>query len=371
MQAPPKVPARWPRWTWLLGFFALAEGGVRLSGWTPEARPKPGWAWSPEDEPLAPDELHQRDARELWSPRPGAPIEGCDGETINAAGYRGPLLAPWRDGETLRIAVLGDASAFGSGVCERETFSALLVRELEQSGVRAEAINAGVPDFSLEQALVRYRKLLRPLQPDVVLLATTALPDQEPAPICSDAAKLKVLDLRSLTWPWLSREPVLPVRSMQWLGAEVERLAANRESDETAARVLEKWRQRSELPPEESGSPDWLGVRRVDLPRFEECLRTLAAWTRADDADLWIVALPRKRELEAARPVLLEYSARLERATREEGALWCDPTHGEIDELLLDSGALSARGHERVARGLMANGLAQFLRDLPRRRAAR
>jgi len=53
----------------------------------------------------------------FWEPRPGVQVANCDGEHINAAGFRGPERPHAHPPDKLRIVTLGDSSTFGAGVC--------------------------------------------------------------------------------------------------------------------------------------------------------------------------------------------------------------------------------------------------------------
>ena len=73
--------------------------------------------------------------------------------------------------ERSRILVLGDSFAFGWGVENDETFSAVLERGLASRGRPAEVWNAGVPGYSADQHYVFLRDEGFALLPDLILLA--------------------------------------------------------------------------------------------------------------------------------------------------------------------------------------------------------
>jgi hypothetical protein len=83
----------------------------------------------------------------FWEPRPGAEVDGCPGERINRAGYRGAERPRVSQRGTLRIVALGDSSTFGMGVCGDQTYPAVLERELPAS----EVLNFGVIGFTAFQ----------------------------------------------------------------------------------------------------------------------------------------------------------------------------------------------------------------------------
>lgn len=85
--------------------------------------------------------------------------------TVNAAGYRGPLLGPRREGVE-RVVVLGDSIAFGLDVGDAETFAALLRRP----GAR-EVANLAVQGYGTDQEALRLEHEGLALGPDAVILA--------------------------------------------------------------------------------------------------------------------------------------------------------------------------------------------------------
>jgi lysophospholipase L1-like esterase len=68
-----------------------------------------------------------------------------------------------------RIVCLGGSTTYGQGVRSRDAWPAALERALEHEGVSAEVVNAGVPGYGSRQSLLRYRRDIARLRPDVVL----------------------------------------------------------------------------------------------------------------------------------------------------------------------------------------------------------
>jgi hypothetical protein len=85
--------------------------------------------------------------------------------TINAAGQRGPEHAKARTPGTPRILVLGDSQAWGDGVADHETFSALL------DGGRVEVVNLAVIGYGTDQQLLALERTGAAYRPDVVVVA--------------------------------------------------------------------------------------------------------------------------------------------------------------------------------------------------------
>lgn len=97
-----------------------------------------------------------------------------DGEwqfRINSQGFRsGKEYAYQKKPGTLRIMSLGDSFTIGFEVAEDETYSAVLERRLQEKGIDAEVINAGVSGFSNAEALVFYQQEGVKYHPDIVIL---------------------------------------------------------------------------------------------------------------------------------------------------------------------------------------------------------
>lgn len=112
------------------------------------------------------DRLHAYSEAYGWAPRPGAhAIENGAPTQINAAGYRGPLVAA-RPGPRRRVVLLGDSTAFGYGVRDEETYARLL------EGLAAvEVVNLGVEGFGPDQSLLRLEREGLPLEPAEVLMS--------------------------------------------------------------------------------------------------------------------------------------------------------------------------------------------------------
>ena len=93
-------------------------------------------------------------------------IERGAAVTVNAAGWRGPLIAPAR-GARPRLLLLGDSMAFGHGVADGQTFAALLAAP----GAGPEVVNLGVEGYGPDQALLRFENEGRAFAPDAVVLS--------------------------------------------------------------------------------------------------------------------------------------------------------------------------------------------------------
>jgi lysophospholipase L1-like esterase len=97
----------------------------------------------------------------------------------NALGFRGAELPERKPPHTLRLAVLGGATAFGAFVKDEQTFPAVLQELLQRTPARAsvhassskvEVINAAVPGYVSTQELIALHLKVLPLTPDVVII---------------------------------------------------------------------------------------------------------------------------------------------------------------------------------------------------------
>jgi hypothetical protein len=109
--------------------------------------------------------LHRYSEAYGWEPRPGS-VARIDGQqtTINARGFRGAEHPPQRRTSRRRLLMLGDSIAFGYGVNDGATFSALL----EARGF--EVVNLAVAGYGTDQSLLRLQREGMAYSPDVVLL---------------------------------------------------------------------------------------------------------------------------------------------------------------------------------------------------------
>ena len=112
-------------------------------------------------------------------------VEHSNEIRINEAGLRGAEIG-LPSAELLRVLTVGDSFAFGVGVEDTETFTALLPAALDREGIQAEGLNAGTPAFGVPDAESWFRRHGVGLTPDLVILAiflgndlVDASPDRE------------------------------------------------------------------------------------------------------------------------------------------------------------------------------------------------
>ncbi len=91
---------------------------------------------------------------------------------INAAGFRGPEIAPDKDGR-FRIVALGESQTFGPTLRDGEKPWPELLQDLfdrrASCGRPVEVVNAGTEAYTLEDNLERLRRDVLPLKPDLIV----------------------------------------------------------------------------------------------------------------------------------------------------------------------------------------------------------
>lgn len=89
----------------------------------------------------------------------------------NSLGYRGGEIEVEKEKGKVRIICIGGSTTYSDGVKDyKESYPYILERELTESGVNAEVINAGTPGYYTIQNLQSYYLKLHDLQPDYVLI---------------------------------------------------------------------------------------------------------------------------------------------------------------------------------------------------------
>jgi len=282
---------------------ALLELGLRLAGFEHPPVDAPVTIWNPaRDRAMREgDSMFVTVPRQLWAPKPGAGVPWGAGETINAAGYRGPLRTAARADGVLRVVALGDSSTFGYGVAYERTYPARLEELLAARGIRCEVLDFGVVGYTVRQGLERYRAVARSFRADFVIEAFGAVNDHHLAQGgLDDAEKIAESERGSATGlrAWLRRE----LRTAHLISWIVDRSRTDAERyDELFGNELART----------IGQIDWKGERRVPLDDFEIAMRELAREVGEDGAKLVMLSMPRPAAVEAEAPVLELYSRRI------------------------------------------------------------
>lgn len=91
----------------------------------------------------------------------------------NNLGFRGPDIDPDKPPNTLRVVAMGGSAVMGQGVAEAQTYTHQLGRLLARHfpKQRVEMINAGVQGYASRHGFRQYARDLRPLRPDLLVVA--------------------------------------------------------------------------------------------------------------------------------------------------------------------------------------------------------
>lgn len=92
--------------------------------------------------------------------------------SVNAQGFRGPLVETERTEGTLRIACVGDSQTFGLGVGDEESWPAVLETTLraEDAASPVEVLNCGVAGYEIEQEVASLEERVHAFESDLVIL---------------------------------------------------------------------------------------------------------------------------------------------------------------------------------------------------------
>lgn len=315
------------------------------------ARRRVAWSVERDRELRAGTGLYEPDEHALWRLRAGAVLPWTAGETVAAAGARGPLPAGEREPGALRIAVEGGASALGLGVAWDEAWPARLQEALRATGRPSELLCVAAEEHTLVQGLALWRSRLRAWSPDLLVACFAGEAECVPAPQGRpDEQRLAELALAALR-PAETLEDLRVPQLARWLCA----LASGGYWPERAEE-LERRRQARGY-----GAPEWTGTRRVAPEGYERALEELARDCRERGTRLVVLAVPRHPGHERL-PVLEQYETRAQAVADREGArfvraretLKAAVVHeGLVPEtLFVGEHALSASGHARLAAAL-------------------
>jgi len=297
-----------------VALFGGAEGALRIYGFRFNAREVPLTIWNPQEDKQfdSLQALHRSDPSCLWVPQPRADVPWGSGESINARGHRGQLLELEPEDPPFRVAFLGDSSTFGWGVHQEKTFAAACSSLLTAEGVQAESLNAGVIGYSIAQGHARYRELVRPHRPDVVVIAFGAVNDHLNGPGQeSDDSKMKKIAAQE-SWAGSARAWLRGhLRIVHWISW----MRYKRQGGEAALRDRYRSSRRQDLSLlERVGKREYPGVRRVSLREYRRHIDELVAEVEADGARAILLSMPRKLTTEESFPVLEDYSLATESA---------------------------------------------------------
>jgi hypothetical protein len=291
--------------------FLVFEAGLRIAGGSEAA-------------PVFQQLFMQDPAMGGYRLRPGAKarFRTTDFETdieINSSGVRDREIPP-KPPDERRIVVLGDSLVLAVQVEARETFCAVLEHRLNDRRVPGETsyrvINAGVQGYGPVEELAFFERVVRPLEPDVVLVAVYVANDameandtgdsilpRDPAPAsASQPSGVK----RPSRWPlWLRR---LTRRTMV---LQIVRLRATT--------LLERFGEARPIDRALSiYLPDLPAETAHGLDVSREAIKRIAAGAAAQGARTGIVLLPARFQVaddnfDSLQAVVAQSGARLER----------------------------------------------------------
>ena len=117
-----------------------------------------------------------------WVPHPNGHARQVGSEfdieiVSNELGLYDLRVPPDPDGTRLSILALGDSHTAAAGVSTGQAWPKILQADLAEDGVSAWVHNAGVHGYSLDQYLVRFRRLAPIVKPRVVIIGFSAATD--------------------------------------------------------------------------------------------------------------------------------------------------------------------------------------------------
>jgi lysophospholipase L1-like esterase len=337
-------------------FLAGLEGLLRLAGFEHHP-PGPIIIWNnPRDREMQQSQGAFRfHPYWFWEHRPGTRIDErgippyCGTERINAAGYRGPERLRSPSPAVLRVVVLGDSSTFGLGVCQDQTYAALLERELPNS----EVLNFGVVGFTAFQGEKLLEGRVLQYHPTVVLAAFGAIDELLPALGYDVDGKFGITS-RGSPWAALWQDRLSGLRILQI----VERLLSRRSGSAIPPREDVYWEKLNR------GSRDYM--RNQSVSSFERSLEGIVRSGQSHGARVVLIGPPRRTGVEARWPWVQEYSAAIERVASRLGVGFGDvraafrAVPNSDETLFLDDYHPNAAGHRMYAEFLTK----MLLRDL-------
>ena len=299
-----------------LTLFALLEFAVELADAAPPSLAS-YTIWNRERDPELLTDTGQFTfaSRFLWEPR----VHVAD---VQPDGHRGSSLAESRDGE-LRIAAIGDATTFGSGIGFGDAWPAQLEIELAKKNVAAQVLNFGVAEHSTVQGCARYAARVAALQPDLVIACFGEYSDRWPAPDGVDDAERvrRTALLGGRPHPLLDR-----FSSLRWLRQALD----------------------AKQPPIRTDAGERASVHLV-----QESLKTLRDAVQGTGAKLLVIVAPlppqhpRAKDAAGAAGELVKIAGELQiPLVRADVALGALP----VDEVFLGPAWWTARAHAIVAR---------------------
>lgn len=265
-------------------------------------------------------------------------------------GLRVPLLETSTSGARVAL-FIGGSETFGKGVAAEEAYPKLVEAELEDTA----AVNAGVPDYNLDQAILWLDRYGKKHRPDVVVL-TFYWNDlfEEPA-IDPDA------DATSGAAEWVPRAQLKKHGLLDLVAPLYTRLRIAY----VARNTLKTWIGRNRGYPEQIWRDALLANRRLQpieraWKRVDGQLAQFKALAEARGFDPWVLALPIEHAIEEGRSDV-RFVEDVRAAAKRHGLRFADATsrlldaqrRGERPYIPWD-GRPSATGHQAIADAFVA-----------------
>ena len=273
-----------------------------------------------------------------WKLRPHSVITQHGGvkTRANSFGFRGPELAPRKEGE-VRILTLGDSSTFGHLVAEREVFSSVAAEDLSRRwGRPVTGIIGATPGHSALQSLEMLKAQGHHVQPDYVVIGNIWSDIYRPAitDISQKRSKQVVGSLSFLAIYRIGRmllDPFFPARTIGWIRS-----------------------------PDDVGRDPKGADTRVPLEEYTGALRAMARQAVSLGAKPVFLLLAAPLDFDIVVPPLpiQNYRQAMRKVAREFEALLLDcpelfRTHGAGIAWFIDAVHPSHKGHAIMARGLV------------------
>lgn len=323
-----------------LAILALLEGVCRFAGVARIELQRPfknfslGWEW------VAPEEPPYFVAHPTRFFEPAHDARGV--ARTDEHGFRGPDH-PAPHPHLVRVAILGDSTAFGYGARYGQCFAGALASALRERfpATDVDVVDAGCYAYSSWQNRLDLDDRVLPMHPDVVVLCLSGFNDAVGA-----------LGFDDETWTRFApatKGPLGTLRRESRLYAAIERAAG-------------KWKDRAVLgDPEEAArrviAGDVSSGRRVPVASFRANVRAMLARVRAAGAEPLLMLHRHPAAELASSPERGEYSDALLAIAGEtktplfDGGTALDPADAS---LYFDKIHPTEEGHARLARGLLA-----------------
>ncbi|MGE3595694.1 MAG: SGNH/GDSL hydrolase family protein [Dehalococcoidia bacterium] len=299
-----------------------------------------------------------------YRPRPSRTLSYDNGTiaTINAMGFRGPVVTVPKPPGVLRIVLLGGSTTFGWGVNDDQTIDAhmrRLLAERDSSGM-VDVVNLAFDGYDSYQVLERLRSDGAWLEPDVVIVNTGIndvrnapfenLVDADPRTLLYRATldQLRLEAARGGPTVWTrARHYLYVARLPGWLRGQWTETAV---SDDAQVRWDALNYFERNIRRIQSLAGQWGAVIIFSTP--PSSLPTRNAKTDPPERDYWI------RDAETTQVYRDSLQARMRTVVTEASS-----SHGQVEyfqmprmdvELFLDDAHLTSAGNARMAEGFIS-----------------